>query len=225
MAAPFAPGHPTTDIGKKPAARVSDMATCVGPPDVIIARRHCAHWLYAGRKKMDNTAHGGMIKAGEGTVDIGGPQFVCPFAIVYSPGQVQFAMPSLSKARPCSRVRLISDMVKAFGNAISAAMLNSIENSGKTVTLVQCAPGSDNANTLSPNGWNDPASTTARAPTGRFIQSEPDADVRQWLRLDNPPTAVILGHEMSHASHMTNGNLAGNPFAGPTVPNDPGGNK
>jgi len=30
------PGCPTVLIGNLPAARVSDMATCVGPPDVIV---------------------------------------------------------------------------------------------------------------------------------------------------------------------------------------------
>ena len=30
------PGAPTVLIGGLPAARVSDMATCVGPPDVIV---------------------------------------------------------------------------------------------------------------------------------------------------------------------------------------------
>lgn len=30
------PGHPTTLIGFLPAARVGDMVTCAGPPDVIV---------------------------------------------------------------------------------------------------------------------------------------------------------------------------------------------
>ena len=67
------PGAPTVLIGGLPAARVSDSAMCVGPPDVIIAGS--ATVLIAGlpaARVGDATSHGGSIVTGLATVMIGG---------------------------------------------------------------------------------------------------------------------------------------------------------
>jgi uncharacterized Zn-binding protein involved in type VI secretion len=56
-----------------PAARVGDMATCVGPPDVIA--KGSATVLIGGMpaaRMTDMTAHGGIIVVGCPTVLIGG---------------------------------------------------------------------------------------------------------------------------------------------------------
>ena len=67
------PGAPTVLIGKLPAARVGDMATCVGPPDSIV--QGSATVMIAGvpaARMGDATAHGGTIVLGFPTVMIGG---------------------------------------------------------------------------------------------------------------------------------------------------------
>lgn len=67
------PGCPTVLIGFLPAARVGDMATCVGPPDVIIppgAPTVLIGGMPAARMG-DMTAHGGVIVLGCPTVLIG----------------------------------------------------------------------------------------------------------------------------------------------------------
>ncbi len=67
------PCMPSVLIGGLPAARVSDMATCAGPPDAIV--RGSATVLIGGLPAArigDNTAHGGVIVAGFPTVLIGG---------------------------------------------------------------------------------------------------------------------------------------------------------
>lgn len=67
------PGCPTVLIGSLPAARVGDMATCVGPPDTIA--KGSATVLIGGApaaRMGDMTAHGGAIVAGLPTVLIGG---------------------------------------------------------------------------------------------------------------------------------------------------------
>ena len=68
------PGEPTVLIGFLPAARVGDMATCVGPPDTIA--KGSATVLIGNKpaaRLTDLTAHGGTIVApGEPTVMIGG---------------------------------------------------------------------------------------------------------------------------------------------------------
>ncbi len=67
------PCEPTVLIGKMPAARMGDMATCVGPPDTIAKG---SATVLIGKKPAarlgDNTAHGGVIVVGQPTVLIGG---------------------------------------------------------------------------------------------------------------------------------------------------------
>lgn len=56
------PGCPTVIIGMLPAARVGDMATCVGPPDVIAMGSVTV--IIGGQpaaRMGDQTAHGGVI--------------------------------------------------------------------------------------------------------------------------------------------------------------------
>lgn len=65
-------GEPTVLIGGLPAARVGDMATCVGPPDTIAMGSTTV--LIGGMpaaRMGDTTAHGGTIVLGEPTVLIG----------------------------------------------------------------------------------------------------------------------------------------------------------
>ena len=67
------PGCPTVMIGFLPAARMGDMATCIGPPDVIVKGSMTV--MIGGQpaaRMGDQTAHGGVIVAGCPTVMIGG---------------------------------------------------------------------------------------------------------------------------------------------------------
>jgi uncharacterized Zn-binding protein involved in type VI secretion len=66
------PGCPTVLIGGLPAARATDMATCVGPPDMIAMGSPTVMIgsLMAARI-ADPTVHGGMIVLGLPTVEIG----------------------------------------------------------------------------------------------------------------------------------------------------------
>src|ERR1700743_1534856 len=66
------PGAPTVLIGFLPAATVTNMATCVGPPDIIVKGWPgvLINFLPAARMG-DTTAHGGTIVLGEPTVMIG----------------------------------------------------------------------------------------------------------------------------------------------------------
>lgn len=66
------PGCPTVMIGFLPAARLSDMATCVGPPDSIVMGSTSVMIGYMPAARLgDNTAHGGVIVAGEPTTMVG----------------------------------------------------------------------------------------------------------------------------------------------------------
>jgi uncharacterized Zn-binding protein involved in type VI secretion len=66
------PCCPTVLIGGLPAARVTDLATCVGPPDIIVLGSFTV--LIGGlpaARMGDLTAHGGSIVLGFPTVLIG----------------------------------------------------------------------------------------------------------------------------------------------------------
>jgi uncharacterized Zn-binding protein involved in type VI secretion len=65
------PGCPTVLIAGMPAARVGDMATCVGPPDSIVmgSTKVMIGGMPAARMG-DQTAHGGVIVLGAPTVMI-----------------------------------------------------------------------------------------------------------------------------------------------------------
>ncbi|MDR3526281.1 MAG: PAAR domain-containing protein [Rhizomicrobium sp.] len=67
------PGAATVLVGKLPAAKLGDMAVCVGPPDTII--KGSATVMICGMpaaRMGDTTAHGGSIVLGDFTVMIGG---------------------------------------------------------------------------------------------------------------------------------------------------------
>lgn len=67
------PGAVTVLIGSLPAARMGDMATCVGPPDTIVkgSATVLINNMPAARLG-DNCSHGGTIVVGLPTVLIGG---------------------------------------------------------------------------------------------------------------------------------------------------------
>ncbi|MFO0880581.1 MAG: PAAR domain-containing protein [Gemmataceae bacterium] len=66
------PGCPKVLIGGLPAARMGDVATCVGPPDTIV--QGSVKVLIGGKPAArlgDTTAHGGVIVTGYPKVLIG----------------------------------------------------------------------------------------------------------------------------------------------------------
>jgi len=70
---PIIKGQPTVLIAYMPAARVSDPATCVGPPDTIAKGSATVMIGYMPAARVgDLTVHGGNIVAGAPTVMIGG---------------------------------------------------------------------------------------------------------------------------------------------------------
>ena len=67
------PGAPTVLIGGLPAARMGDMAVCVGPPDTIVLGSMTVLISNQPAARMgDMCSHGGSIVLGCFTVLIGG---------------------------------------------------------------------------------------------------------------------------------------------------------
>jgi uncharacterized Zn-binding protein involved in type VI secretion len=71
---PIGAGEATVLVGFQPAARVGDMAVCVGPPDSVARGEQT---VLIGNKPAarvgDAMSHGGLIVAGCPTVLIGAP--------------------------------------------------------------------------------------------------------------------------------------------------------
>lgn len=86
------PGEPTVLIGMLPAARMTDMATCVGPPDSIMMGSPTVLIgnLMAARMG-DPTMHGGVIILGEPTVMIGEVGMGSPVVVTPVPPLVLLA--------------------------------------------------------------------------------------------------------------------------------------
>jgi uncharacterized Zn-binding protein involved in type VI secretion len=69
---PVSLGCPTVLIGGMPAARVTDMCVCAGPPDMIASGSATVMiGGLAAARQLDSTAHGGMVVTGFPTVLIG----------------------------------------------------------------------------------------------------------------------------------------------------------
>jgi len=67
------PGATTVLIGGLPAAKVGDMALCIGPPDSIVKGSATVKIMGVPAARMgDRTAHGGTILMGFPMVMIGG---------------------------------------------------------------------------------------------------------------------------------------------------------
>lgn len=67
------PGCLTVLIMKKPAARVGDMCTCVGPPDsIVMGSMTVLIGSMPAARMGSTTAHGGMVLGTAVTVLIGG---------------------------------------------------------------------------------------------------------------------------------------------------------
>ncbi len=67
------PGEATVLIEGMPAAKLGDSATCVGPPDTLIAGSSSVMIGGSPAARLgDSTAHGGTIVLGAATVMIGG---------------------------------------------------------------------------------------------------------------------------------------------------------
>jgi uncharacterized Zn-binding protein involved in type VI secretion len=67
------PGAVTVLIGGLPAAKVGDIAICVGPPDAIVKGSMTVKVMGLPAARLgDKTAHGGTVLVGLPTVMIGG---------------------------------------------------------------------------------------------------------------------------------------------------------
>ncbi len=109
------PCEPTVLIGFLPAARVTDMLTCVGPPDIIAMGSPTVliGGLMAARIG-DPTAHGGVIVLGCFTVMIGEAGVPAPPSPPSAPPLPSVAVPAAAAAPPPAAAPAVTDAERAL---------------------------------------------------------------------------------------------------------------
>jgi uncharacterized Zn-binding protein involved in type VI secretion len=197
----------TVLIGGPAAARISDLATCAGGPDVIA--KGAATVLIGGlpaARVGDLTVHGGVISPpGEPKVLIGDPSFALP-------PNFKIEGPSLFQQKT------IRDLYFLSTTPTGQALLARLQAAGETVTFV---PTSDN------NGYCSPSSqflADLGIPTGSTVQYNPDYRSNAYDSSGNliaQPPQIILAHEMGHALANSEGRQASgvDPSPPPSEPN------
>ena len=242
------PGAPTVLIGFLPAARVTDMLVCVGPPDMIAKGSAGVFINFLPAARMgDITAHGGVIILGEPTVmvgEIGAPSPgaggmggvaaglamaglstpINPNASAYGKGGA--AAPGsgykniVIKGSAAFRKKTLADLAKLEKTKTGKLILDTIANGGHTVTISEL----DMA-TAQKNGGLTKATDPPKAKDGTGSDSSVryNPDLKKQVTLDDGskadvPPEDILGHELIHAAHNGDGSNLRD------VPNPNGGN-
>ena len=219
---------PTVLVGGQPQARVSDMATCVGPPDVIAmgAATVLVQGLPAARIS-DNTAHGGALVVGWPTVLIGGPTFTArPVKMSF---HLRFGLPpwewrldygSAIEIRPdpndpTYQSRALAALIRLDTTTTMHGAFDAIEASGHTVAIENYhpGPGDDPYNAYCTSHDIDDARVPGTG-SDSTVTWNPDVNgfgppgtTPNW---EQPGSDVILGHELIHATHNATGDHGDN---------------
>jgi uncharacterized Zn-binding protein involved in type VI secretion len=239
------PAMPTVLIGGLPAARVTDMAVCVGPPDMIVKGSMTVLIGNLPAARMgDQTVHGGVIVMGCFTVMIGdaggggggsgggGGGMGAPDASALSlgetgkpggaPGGTPAAAPSTYgkaikiEGDDAFKKKTIAALDDIKKTPTGAAMLADLEKSGKTVTIKPTTGGN------SVSGLSGGAFAGADGKPGKGSDStvlfNPDRTKIGSEKWETRPPALGLAHELVHADHAANGTIDVKPVANDSKP-------
>jgi uncharacterized Zn-binding protein involved in type VI secretion len=184
---------PLVLTGTQPQARLSDLATCTGPPDVIAmgAATVLVHGLPAAREE-DCMAHGGAIVKGFPMVLIGGPAFALPPNVKVG-------------GNPLFQQQTYRDLFFLSTTPSGAQMLRQIGASGKPVTIVPLVGKGGGCTALN---QRDAENGTG---SGSTVEYNPEYRSNAYDKdghLIAQPPQVVLGHEMCHAMNNANGQQA-----------------
>jgi uncharacterized Zn-binding protein involved in type VI secretion len=229
-----APGCPIVLIGNLPAARVGDMATCTGPPDAIIqGETSVLIGNQPAARLGDMTSHGGVITTGCMTVLIGVPaagaclaeaaKTGAPFVSNVAPpvdnepvgdlpvsenpdGSIQVGQSITVKGDETFKKKTLAALRKMGETETGKKVLNSIESSGKTVTVVETKDGNSEDAENFTDGLRKRDGTPGKG-SDATVKFNPDRKVvgdgsQDWMTRS---PAVGLSHEMIHAARDTNG--------------------
>ena len=216
------PGAPTVLIGKLPAARVTDMCVCVGPPDMIAKGSATVLTMKLPQARvLDNCVHGGMIVLGCFTVLVGdgaggggggGGAGAALLAKILS-GKSNIKI----EGTPEFQLKTMMALAKLAATPSGLALLQSLEASGQTVTIKQTtdANGYCSATNWPQNGNLGKPGTGS----GSTVEWNPEFnDLGQGQPWSKTDPAIILGHELVHANHNAYGQSQIDPEPDPGNP-------
>jgi hypothetical protein len=195
-----------------PQARISDLATCVGPPDIIAQGSSSVTviGLFAARQ-FDTTAHGGKIVIGWPTVLIGGPVFTARPVTKTLFGNYQYGSSitiETSSDDPNYASLAIAALIRLDSTPTGSRIINAIERSGNSVTIQPYDGSAGPFNATTQKNLLNGGSTIAWNPGVNGFG--PPGTTANW---EQPGSDIILGHEMTHAAH----NATGTQGTGPAV--------
>ena len=233
------PGGVPTFINMLPAARLGDMATCVGPPDAIMAGSIS---VLIGKKPaarmFDACAHGGLVMWGSLNVLIGGAS-AGPSGMPISrgaDGKIRLGNAVVIEGSPEFQALVINRLSTVATTPAGLTMLSNVDGSGRTMTITEFTGNNSFAGPTSfqnatvagqpvfdgnGNPINDAAGNQLIGTgTGSDVnvQYNPNLTLPNSADPTNPmPNDGILFHEMEHGSHQMNGTYDGTPVPGWTT--------
>jgi uncharacterized Zn-binding protein involved in type VI secretion len=221
------PGVPLVLIGGLPAAVMSNMCICVGPPDVIIKGSMGVFFGGLPAARMgDNTAHGGVIVGGFPTVligDIGGGGSMSSlgdFPITIEPqtlAEMLAGVPPVIKygeiriigdpSDPSFQGKTLQDLITLNSTPTGHKLLQSLNDSGQTVSISHTTNGNECSYYTS--AFKN-ADGTPGTPSSADVSYDPDKKTISPDAWGTRPPAIGLGHELIHADHATHGTATNN---------------
>jgi uncharacterized Zn-binding protein involved in type VI secretion len=209
------PGGINVLIGGMPAAVVGTMCVCVGPPDSIV--KGSLGVMIGGKpatRMGDMTAHGGTIIIGLPTVLIGeiGGGAGSSFAVTMDGADVKFGNIVIKPDPddPSFQAKVVADLRLIEGTPTGKALLQSVNGSGKTVTIQRTTGGNscNSASFIQGKGANDA--------TIHYNPEMTKIGIQDW---ETRPPAIGLAHELGHADQATNGTNSFGKDANDSKPN------
>lgn len=207
------PCAPTVLIGKLPAARIGDICTCVGPPDVVVVGS--AGVMIGGQPAArvgDQTAHGGVIVLGCPTVFIGDTGGASGAAGVSASTPPTLVPSTYGNAVSIDgddvfRQKTLAALDQIKKTPTGAALLESLERSGRSVSIKPSQDGNG-------CGYTNPAARFAQADgtpgtgTNSTVVFDPDTRTIGSEAWETRPPAIGLAHELVHAEHAATGTMS-----------------
>jgi uncharacterized Zn-binding protein involved in type VI secretion len=229
------PGCPTVLIGGQFAARVGDLAVCVGPPDPIVLGSFTVFIGGPMAARMgDMTGHGGVIVVGLPTVMIGdagsgaggGPGTINGMPVVRLPdGRMQVGDHIFIQGAPGFQMQAVNDLAAIGATPTGASILNALNSGTHNTTISFLDMATAQANGALATRLNPAGATTPGVGSDTNIQYNPNLVDNTYVD-ENGNNATIpvqstLAHEMIHAVHNDQGaNLRNQPD-----PSEPGSNQ
>ncbi len=211
-----APGMPTVLIQGLPAARVGDILTCVGPPDVIVKG---SSGVFIGKqpaaRMLDNCAHGGLIVMGCFTVLIGetsaggggGGGGTTPQAQALADIALGKSNVIKIEGSDAFKTQTLVALAQILSTPSGQEWFAQMQKNGRSVTIHQGAPGQ---NDCTPRNGTNAANGTG---SDSDINWDPATTSLGGFNSDvaNCGNDTILFHEMVHGMHNGNGDHRNGP--------------